>query len=169
MNQKREADQTMNSHWIGKLHREDYDKGNYSAFVLILKEFRCLITKVKEIDMTGENVSQLPEECAANIKWLFQSYPDTTAHYFHEERPSKCKVAHKFELISEEPILQRLRQLPLLKTRFFNYRWIEYSKIISFLRSKDGSPRFCIDFRNLNAVIKSEKWLVPSVEEIFDG
>ena len=33
---------------------------------------------------------------------------------------------------------------------------------------KDGSPRFCIDFRKLNAVMKKDKWLVPCVEEIFD-
>ena len=33
---------------------------------------------------------------------------------------------------------------------------------------KDGSPRFCIDFRKLNAVMKSEKWPVPCAEEIFD-
>ena len=33
---------------------------------------------------------------------------------------------------------------------------------------KDGSPRFCIDFRKLSAVMKSDKWLVPCVEEVFD-
>ena len=33
---------------------------------------------------------------------------------------------------------------------------------------KDGRPRFWIDFRNFNAVMKSNKWPVPSVEEIFD-
>ena len=33
---------------------------------------------------------------------------------------------------------------------------------------KDGSSRFCVDFRKLNAVMKSDKWPVPCVEEIFD-
>ena len=34
---------------------------------------------------------------------------------------------------------------------------------------RDGSPRFHVDFRRLNVVMKSDEWLVPSVEEIFDG
>ena len=33
---------------------------------------------------------------------------------------------------------------------------------------KDGGARFCIDFRKLNAVMKSDKWPVECVEEIFD-
>ena len=33
---------------------------------------------------------------------------------------------------------------------------------------KYGSPRFFIDSRRLSAVMKSDKWPVPSVEEIFD-
>ena len=33
---------------------------------------------------------------------------------------------------------------------------------------KDGSPRFFIDFRKLNAVMRNDKWPVPCVEEIFD-
>ena len=32
----------------------------------------------------------------------------------------------------------------------------------------DGSSRFCIDLRKLNAVMKSGKWPVPCVEGIFD-
>ena len=33
---------------------------------------------------------------------------------------------------------------------------------------KDGSTRFCIDFRKINGAIKSNKWPVPNVEEIFE-
>ena len=33
---------------------------------------------------------------------------------------------------------------------------------------RDGSPRFCSDFRKLNAVKKGDKWPVPCVEEVFD-
>ena len=54
--------------------------------------------------MPEEKVSHLPEEYAADIKWLFQSYPDAIAHSFDDVRPSKYKVTHKFELISEARI-----------------------------------------------------------------
>ena len=38
---------------------------------------------------------------------------------------------------------------------------------VVFATKTDGSPRFCIDFRKLNAVMKRYKWPVPYVEEIF--
>ena len=33
---------------------------------------------------------------------------------------------------------------------------------------KDGSSRFFVDFRKLNAEMESDEWPVPCVEEIFD-
>ena len=33
---------------------------------------------------------------------------------------------------------------------------------------KYGSPRFCVDYRRLNAVMKRERWPMPRVDEIFD-
>ena len=44
---------------------------------------------------------------------------------------------------------------------------IAWTYPIVLATKKVGSPRFCIDFRNLNAVMKSGKWPVPCVEEIF--
>ena len=43
-----------------------------------------------------------------------------------------------------------------------------WKSLIVLATKKDGSPRFCIEFRKLNAVMKSDKWPVPCVEEIFD-
>ena len=89
---------------------EDSYKEDYSKFILILKEDRVPSPEIEEIDVTKEKASHLPEEGAADIKWLFQSYPDLIAHSFDDVRPSKCKVTHKFELISEAPISQKLRR-----------------------------------------------------------
>ena len=50
---------------------EDSDKGEYIAFVLTLKEDQVPIAEVEDIDLTGEKVSHLLEEYAADIKWLF--------------------------------------------------------------------------------------------------
>ena len=33
---------------------------------------------------------------------------------------------------------------------------------------KDGNPRFCVDYRKLNAVMKRDRWPMPRVDEIFD-
>ena len=103
------------------------------------------------------------------------------AHCFDDLRPSRCEVAHKFELKLEESISKRLRRLTpayseivkrevdrMLKAGIISQIESLLSSPIVFATKKDGSPRFCIDFRKLNAMMNSDIWPVPSVEEIFD-
>ena len=90
---------------------ETLNSMSQEAMVINLKEDRLPITEVEEIDVTKEKVSHLSEEYVTDIKWLFQSYPDVIAHSFDDVRPSRCNVTHKFELISEAPISQKLRRL----------------------------------------------------------
>ena len=39
---------------------------------------------------------------------------------------------------------------------------------VVIVTKKDGSPRFCRDYRRLNAIMKRDRWHMPRVEEIFD-
>ena len=68
-----------------------------------------VMIRIKEIIVHCIN---LREEYAADIKWLFQVYPDVIAHSFDDVRPSRCEVARNFELTSKELISKRLRRLP---------------------------------------------------------
>ena len=105
-----------------------------------------------------------------------------SANSFDDVRPSRREVVHKLELISEASIYKKLCRLPLIHNEVVEKEvdCMFQAGIITLVESartstivlvtkKNGSPRFCIDFRKLNAVMKSEKWLVPSVEEIFDN
>ncbi len=58
-------------------------------------------------------VAHLSEEYAAEMKHLFQSYPDVIAYSFDDVRPPKCKTTHTFELTSDEPMFQNFRRLTL--------------------------------------------------------
>lgn len=33
---------------------------------------------------------------------------------------------------------------------------------------KDGKPRFFVDYRSLNRVMKADRWPLPKIEELFD-
>lgn len=33
---------------------------------------------------------------------------------------------------------------------------------------KDGIPRFCVDYRFINRLMKGDRWLIQKVKEIFD-
>ena len=160
---------------------EDSDKRDYNAFVLTLKEDQVPIAEAEEVDVTEEEVTHLPEEYAADIEWLFQSYPDVIAHSFDDIRPSICNVTHDFELVSEESTSQKLHRLTpnynevvkeevdrMLKAEINTPVDSAWTSAIVSTAKKVGSLRFCIDFQNLNAVMKSDKWPVPCVKEIFE-
>lgn len=88
---------------------------------------------------------------------------------------------HKFELTSDDPILQKMRQVPPAYNEIMRKEidHILAAGVITPLESawtspvvlsskKEGSPRFLVDFRKLNAVMKRDRWLMPRVDEIFD-
>ena len=160
---------------------EDSKKGYYRAFVFTLKEDRFPIAEMEEINVMEEKFSRLWEEYTADIKWLFQSNSDLIAHSFDDIRLSRFEFAQKFELISDEPISQRLRRIHpsynqivkkdvdrMLLAGIVTPVESEWTSPIVLATKKDGSLRFCVDFRMLNAVIKSDKWPAPCVEEILD-
>jgi len=40
--------------------------------------------------------------------------------------------------------------------------------VASCIKKKNGTIRFCIDFRKLNAVTKKDSYLLPRIDDIFD-
>ena len=40
---------------------------------------------------------------------------------------------------------------------------------VVIVTKKDGSPRFCVDYRKLNSVVRAERWPLRRVDEILDG
>ena len=42
------------------------------------------------------------------------------------------------------------------------------SSLVVLVRKKDGSHRFCIDYRGLNAVTKGNSFLLPCIDDLLD-
>ncbi len=91
--------------------REESDKDEYSTFVLTLSDRTEPSCIEKDKDQVEGKVAYLSEEYAAEVKHLFQSYPDVIAYSFDDGRPSKCKTTHRFELTSGKPMFQKFRRL----------------------------------------------------------
>ena len=96
-------------------------------------------------------------------------------------RPAATPVEHYFELKSATPIHTRVRRLPprhaeivreeidkMLSAGIITPSTSAWSFPVVMATKKDGKPRFCVDYRTLNQVMKPDRWPLPKIEVIFD-
>ena len=94
----------------------------------------------------------------------------------------KCDVTeHVIELSDETPIRQKYRRIPptmyesvkteiekLLEAGVIKPSISPWSSPISIAVKKDGTPRICLDFRQINAITKKDAKSIPQIDELFD-
>ncbi len=92
---------------------------------------------------------------------------------------SHCFYDHKIELINEKTSsrsclyhmsdykLQKMKNYLIkhLNKDFISSSSASYASLILFIEKKDGSLRFCIDYRKLNALIKRNCYLLLLIDE----
>ena len=135
----------------------------------------------KELQELFERCSVgLTKEQGSSLKELLWDY----RHIFKFKGQPNGKTAwevHQIDLLSPTPIKERVRQIPIHKSeeveneiqqmlqngviRESNSPW---SAPVVIVRKKDGSCRFCIDYRKLNAVTVKDAYPLPCIEENLD-
>lgn len=88
-------------------------------------------------------------------------------------------MGHSFELKDTRSIHSRVLHIPTrynevvikeveerLKARIRVHSSSPWSFPVVIATTKDGLPRFCVDYRQLQRVTKPDRWPVPKVEEI---
>ena len=91
-------------------------------------------------------------------------------------------VQHEIEAGDARPMKQRARRLPLLMREEASKQVVQMSKdglieqstspwasLVVLVKKKDGSVRFCIDYRKLNAVTKKDAYPLPRIDDILEA
>ena len=92
------------------------------------------------------------------------------------------RVEHHIDTMGAEPIKEHVRRLPLAKReiereevrKMLQKGVIEpsispWSSNIVLVTKKDGSKRFCVDYRKLNAVTKKDSYPLPDIRQCLDA
>ena len=93
-----------------------------------------------------------------------------------------CRIKHKIYTGDALPIRQPLRRVPPIKrkeTQELLHKMLQKDVIqpscspwaspVVVVRKKDGSPRFCIDYRKLNKVTKKDAYPIPRIDDTLDA
>ena len=92
------------------------------------------------------------------------------------------RVEHHINTMDAEPIKEPMRRLRMVKRdiereevrKILQKGVIEpsvspWSSNIVLVKKKDGSTRFCVDYRKLNAVTKKDSYPLPRIDECLDA
>ena len=90
-------------------------------------------------------------------------------------------VKHRIDTQGANPIRQPVRRLPIqqrkevqgmlhdmLKKGVIEHSHSPWASPIVFVKKRDGSHRFCIDFRQVNAVTKKDAQPLPCIDDTLD-
>ncbi len=157
-----------------------------------VKIFAVIILKIDRLITTVENKSEevnlhelFHAEALEQVKIkLFSEYHDyldvfdraminqLSLHHFYD---------HKIELINEETSsrsrlyqmfnhkLQKIKKYLIdhLNKQFIFFSFASYVSLILFIKKKDDSSRFCINYRKLNALVKRDCYSLSLIDETF--
>jgi len=109
----------------------------------------------------------------------YHDYLDVFNRTMINQLSSHCFYDHKIELIDEKTLsrsrlyqmfnhkLQKIKKYLIehLNKEFIFFSFASYVSLILFIKKKDDSLRFCIDYRKLNALIKRNRYSLSLIDE----
>lgn len=159
------------------------DLGEDDEFVLMigkdLEEDEETYTEKTE-EQLEKKLQHLPRKARRKLERIIRK-AGVVAESLYDLRPADVPVEHHFELKADEPIYCRGRRVSpkdnkiiwgelqkMLDAGIIVPVTSEWSSPVIIVSKKDGTPRFCVDYRVLNKLMKGDRWPLPKIQEIFD-
>ncbi|KAL5509623.1 hypothetical protein EMCRGX_G005023 [Ephydatia muelleri] len=163
---------------IGELHRiEEWQIGALSSPA---ENRTCPIDKANVLHQLAQSPTSISDEQRGRLFALLQQYADVLACP-GQKLGQTSKVQHAIHTSSSLPIRQHPRRTPpaqrtvvkeLIKEMMDN-DIIQPSKSgwaspIVLAKKKDGSVRFCVDYRKLNEVTRKDAYPLPRIDDTLE-
>ena len=121
-----------------------------------------------------------PENAVA-VRELVLAYHDVFALECNELGCTST-IEHEIHIENEEPFKERSRHIPpplleevraslrdMLEAGVIHPSQSPWCNVVVLVRKKDGTLRFCIDFRHLNAHLKKDSYPLPQIQEALES
>ncbi len=155
-----------------------------------IKIFAVIVLKINQLIITVENKSEKVnlhelshvetlEKIKVKLFLEYHDYLDVFNRTMINQLSSHRFYDHKIELINEEMLfrsrlyqmfnhkLQKIKKylIDYLNKEFIFFSFALYISLILFIKKKDDSLRFCIDYRKLNALIKRDHYSLSLIDK----
>ncbi len=152
-------------------------------FAVIILKIDRLITTVKnkseEVNLHELSYAEVLEQVKVKLLSEYHDYLDIFDRAMIDQLSLHCFYDHKIELINKEMSsqsklyqmfnhkLQKIKKYLIehLNKEFIFFSFASYISLILFIKKKDDSLRFCINYRKLNALIKRNRYSLSLIDE----
>jgi hypothetical protein len=130
------------------------------------------------VDRADESV---PDEMRCRLQWLLESY-STILSTGETDIGRTGVVQHEIDTDNARSIRQALRRYPpahataiqghvseMLKQGIIEPAQSPWASNIVLVRNKDGSLRYCVDYRRLNQVTRKDAYPLPRIDVCLDA
>ena len=131
----------------------------------------------RTIDLSN---TDLKEEQKEQLQQLLNEYSEVIAQDEFDIGRTKI-VKHTIPLLDERPIKQRAYRIPYTQEEEVQKKVKEmadneiirrsaspWTSPVVMVKKKDGSIRFCVDYRKLNEVTRKDTYPLPRIDEMLD-
>ncbi len=155
-----------------------------------VKIFAVIVSKIDRLITTAENKpegvnlhelshAEILEQVKAKLSSEYHDYLDVFDRTMVDQLSPHRSYDHKIELTGQKTLsrsrlyqmfdhkLQKIKKYLIehLNKGFIFSSFASYASLILFVEKKDGSLRFCVDYRKLNALIKRDRYPLPLIDE----
>ncbi len=153
---------------------------NVTTFVIIIDQLlKTARNKSKDVNLQELSHEEILKEVKAKLSSKYHDYLDVFDRAMTDQLFSHRFYDHKIELINERTSsrsrlyhmsdykLQKMKNYLIkhLNKDFISSSSASYASLILFIKKKDDSLRFCVDYRKLNALIKRNHYSLSLIDE----
>ncbi len=156
---------------------------NVTIFAIIITKIDRLLktarNKLEDVDLQELSHEEILKEVKAKLSSKYHDYLNVFDRAMTDQLPSHRFYDHKIELTDEKTSsrsrlyhmsdykLQKMKNYLIkhLNKSFISFSLISYASLILFIKKKDDSLRFCVDYRKLNALIKRNRYSLFLIDE----
>ncbi len=164
-------------------YRSLVKRSNVTTFAIIITKIDRLLktarNKFEDVDLQELSHEEILKEVKAKLSSKYHDYLDVFDWAMTDQLPSHRFYDHKIELTGEKTSsrsrlyhmsdykLQKMKNYLIkhLNKDFIFSSSASYTSLILFIKKKDNSLYFCINYRKLNALIKWNRYLLLLIDE----
>jgi len=158
-------------------------QSNVTTFMIIVTKIDWLLktvrNKLKDVNLQELSHEEILKEVKAKLSLKYHDYLNVFNWVMTDQLLSHHLYDHKIKLTDERMSswsrlyhmsdykLQKMKNYLIkhLNKSFISFSSISYASLILFIKKKDDSLRFCVNYRKLNALIKRNRYFLFLIDE----